>query len=71
MSETVNPNLVELDADPVGAPQGSPLLAFGLRTAALAGLVVPVGLLVGHLVAGDGGQALSAPITTCCPPGPM
>ncbi|MFG3712395.1 hypothetical protein [Micromonospora sp. NPDC047730] len=58
------------DARPVGAPRTSPVVAFGLRTAALAGLAIPVGLLVGRLVAGDAGDGVdlnAAPLTTCCP----
>ncbi|MET8234761.1 hypothetical protein ABZS77_29210 [Micromonospora sp. NPDC005298] len=53
---------------PVGEPKVSPMVAFGLRTAALAGLAIPVGLLVGHLVGGDAGAVdAAAPLTTCCP----
>ncbi|WP_341716347.1 hypothetical protein QQG74_20305 [Micromonospora sp. FIMYZ51] len=58
------------DAHPVGEPRTSPLVAFGLRTAALAGLAVPVGLLVGQLIAGDAGggaDVSAAPVITCCP----
>ncbi|MER7166277.1 hypothetical protein ABT336_09450 [Micromonospora sp. NPDC000207] len=62
---------VSVDAEAVGEPQTGSLLAFGLRTAALAGLVVPVGLLVGRLVAGDAGDAVASPLTTCCPTVPM
>ncbi|WP_434740444.1 hypothetical protein [Micromonospora sp. SH-82] len=62
---------VSVDVEAVGESQTSSLLAFGLRTAALAGLVVPVGLLVGRLVAGDAGDAVASPLTTCCPTVPM
>ncbi|KOX08935.1 hypothetical protein ACWD6L_24010 [Micromonospora profundi] len=59
------------DQHPAGEPRVSPVVAFGLRTAALAGLAVPVGLLVGHLVSGDVGaaqdSAITLPLTTCCP----
>ncbi|MFG1898489.1 hypothetical protein ACGFIP_31205 [Micromonospora zamorensis] len=56
------------DPHPAGEPKVSPMVAFGLRTAALAGLAIPVGLLVGHLVAGDTGAVdAAAPLTTCCP----
>ncbi|MEU5669102.1 hypothetical protein ACGF3C_31255 [Micromonospora sp. NPDC047762] len=56
------------DPNPAGEPKVSPMVAFGLRTAALAGLAIPVGLLVGHLVAGDAGTVdAAAPLTTCCP----
>ena len=32
------------DPNPAGEPKVSPMVAFGLRTAALAGLAIPVGL---------------------------
>ncbi|GIJ22530.1 hypothetical protein [Micromonospora lutea] len=56
------------ESHPVGDPRVNPVVSFGLRTAALAGLAIPVGLLVGRLVAGDGPDPVD-PIafTTCCP----
>ncbi|TNH30906.1 hypothetical protein FHG89_05150 [Micromonospora orduensis] len=62
------------DPHPAGEPEVSPMVAFGLRTAALAGLAIPVGLLVGHLVAGNAGDvdaAVPLALTTCCPTFPV
>ncbi|MFD6562577.1 hypothetical protein [Micromonospora profundi] len=70
----VETDLVE-DPHPAGEPKVSPVVAFGLRTAALAGLAVPVGLLIGHLVAGDAAAASDSAVpialTTCCPTFPV
>ncbi|MEU4382111.1 hypothetical protein [Micromonospora echinofusca] len=54
--------------DPAGAMWLQPVVTFGIRAAALASLVVPVGMVIGGLV-GDGGAAAAdaAPLTTCCP----
>ncbi|MEH0974345.1 hypothetical protein V6U77_24750 [Micromonospora sp. CPCC 205546] len=53
--------------DPAGAMWLQPVVAFGIRAAALASLAVPVGMVIGGLV-GDGGAAAdAAPLTTCCP----
>lgn len=74
MSHQLNADLADVDTahvedpHPSGEPKVSPMVAFGLRTAALAGLAIPVGLLVGHLVAGDAVDVnTAAPLTTCCP----
>ncbi|MEU4780137.1 hypothetical protein [Micromonospora sp. NPDC023633] len=57
--------------DPAGAMWLQPVVTFGIRAAALASLVVPVGMVIGGLV-GDGGAAAdAAPLTTCCPERPM
>ncbi|MEU5914779.1 hypothetical protein [Micromonospora sp. NPDC047527] len=74
-TDLADTDLVDTDhveeTHPAGEPKVSPMVAFGLRTAALAGLAIPVGLLVGHLVAGDAGDAVDASVplalTTCCP----
>ncbi|MCX4387898.1 hypothetical protein OG777_13265 [Micromonospora peucetia] len=56
--------------DPVGAMWVQPVVTFGIRAAALASLVVPVGMVVGGLVGGGGAGAEAAPMTTCCPERP-
>ncbi|MGC5053946.1 hypothetical protein ACLQ2S_21135 [Micromonospora sp. DT48] len=56
------------DTHPVGDPRVNPVVSFGLRTAALAGLAIPVGLLVGRLVSGDSPEPVdTVALTTCCP----
>ncbi|MEU6078862.1 hypothetical protein [Micromonospora sp. NPDC047074] len=57
--------------DPVGAMWAQPVVTFGIRAAALASLVVPVGLVVGGLIGGGGVAADAAPLTTCCPERPL
>ncbi|MET7877679.1 hypothetical protein [Micromonospora profundi] len=79
MSHQPTTDLADTDhaeaSHPAGEPHVSPVVAFGLRTAALAGLAVPVGLLIGHLVAGDAGasadSAVPLALTTCCPTFPV
>ncbi|MEU9507308.1 hypothetical protein AB0D32_13615 [Micromonospora sp. NPDC048170] len=56
--------------DPVGAMWAQPVVTFGIRAAALASLVVPVGMVVGGLVGGGSVGAEGAPLTTCCPERP-
>ncbi|WP_433385426.1 hypothetical protein [Micromonospora sp. KLBMP9576] len=57
--------------DPAGSTWLQPVMTFGLRAAALAGLVVPVGMVIGSLVGDGGAVAEAAPLTTCCPERPL
>jgi hypothetical protein len=57
--------------DPAGAMWLQPVVTFGIRAAALASLVVPVGMVIGGLVGDAGAAADAAPLTTCCPEKPM
>jgi hypothetical protein len=49
---------------PAGALRLLPAVTFGVRAAALVGLAVPIGIVIGSLGAGAG-EALAG--TTCCP----
>ncbi|MEH1100471.1 hypothetical protein [Micromonospora sp. CPCC 205561] len=57
--------------DPVGAMWLQPAVTFGIRAAALASLVVPVGMVVGSLIGGGGAAPEAAALTTCCPDDPF
>lgn len=49
---------------PAGALRLLPAVTFGVGTAALVGLAVPIGLVIGSL-GGGAGEAVA--VTTCCP----
>ena len=76
MSDVVNrtPAAAESPAqagDPVGRLRLMPVLSFGRRTAALAGVALPVVVLATSVSAhGAAGVADAVALgTTCCPPG--
>lgn len=54
----------QLTDHPAGALRLLPAVTFGARAAALVGLAVPIGIVIGSLGAG-GGEAVA--VTTCCP----
>ncbi|BCB91987.1 hypothetical protein [Phytohabitans suffuscus] len=49
---------------PAGALRLLPAVTFGVRAAALVGLAVPIGIVIGSL-GGGAGEAVA--VTTCCP----